>query len=148
VVKIRQKRANYVLALKANQKTLYTDVSSCFADPSFLTTKTLYFKTTQKARGNIEQREYWQSKDLSKLSTQDNWMDLKSIVMTKNTITKPDGTTSSVQSRYFISSLPLDVKEVARVIRGHWLVESAHWHLDVTFGEMLIVLWIGWRRLI
>jgi len=31
--------------------------------------------------------------------------------------------------------LPLDVKEIARVICGHWLVELAHWHLDVTFGE-------------
>jgi len=45
VVKIRQRQANYVLALKANQKTLYTDVSLCFADPAFLVTKTKYFKT-------------------------------------------------------------------------------------------------------
>jgi predicted transposase YbfD/YdcC len=134
VVKIRQKQANYVLALKANQKTLYTDVNQCFADPVFLATKTLYFKTTQKARGNIELREYWQSKDISRLSTQDNWMDLRTIVMTKNTVTKPDGTVSE-QTRYFISSLPLNVKEIVRVIRGHWMVESAHWHLDVTFGE-------------
>ncbi|MCL2173057.1 MAG: ISAs1 family transposase [Candidatus Bathyarchaeota archaeon] len=134
VVKTRQRQANYVLTLKANQKTLYTNVSLCFADPAFLTTKCQYFKTKKKTRGNIEQREYWQSKDLSRLSTRDNWMDLKTIVMTKNTLTKPDGTTS-VQSRYFISSLPLDVKKIARVICGHWLVESAHWHLDVTFGE-------------
>jgi len=82
----------------------------------------------------MEQREYWQSKDLSCLSTWDNWMDLRTIVMTKNTTTKPDGSVSE-QSRYFISSLSLGVKEVARVICGHWLVESAHWHLDVTFGE-------------
>jgi predicted transposase YbfD/YdcC len=59
---------------------------------------------------------------------------LRTIVMTKNTLIKSDGSVF-VQSRYFISSLPLDVKEVARVIRGHWLVESAHWHLDVTFRE-------------
>jgi len=134
VTKIRERQANYVLALKANQKTLYTDTSLCFADPAFLATKTLYFKTTQKARGNMELREYWQSKDISRLSTRDDWLDLRTIVMTKNTLTKPDGTTS-VQVRYFISSLSLDVKEIARVIRGHWLVESAHWHLDVTFGE-------------
>jgi len=67
-------------------------------------------------------------------------MDLKTIVMTKNTTTKPDGTTS-MQTRYFISSLPLNVKEIARAIRGHWLVESAHWHLDVTFRENAKVLW-------
>ena len=54
--------------------------------------------------------------------------------MTRNTITKKDGSVV-VQDRYFISSLPLNVKEVARAIRGHWLIESHHWHLDVTFGE-------------
>ena len=31
--------------------------------------------------------------------------------------------------------MALDVKEVARAIRGHWMVESHHWHLDVTFRE-------------
>jgi predicted transposase YbfD/YdcC len=31
--------------------------------------------------------------------------------------------------------LPLDVGEIARAIRGHWMVESYHWHLDVTFRE-------------
>jgi len=88
----------------------------------------------QKARGNMEQREYWQSRDLSCLSTWDNWVDLRTIVMTKNTLIKPDGTTS-VQVRYFVSSLSLGVKEVARVVCGHWLVELAHWYLDVMFGE-------------
>jgi len=42
---------------------------------------------------------------------------------------------SKVSVADFHESLSLDVKEIARVIRGHWLVESAHWHLDVTFGE-------------
>jgi hypothetical protein len=71
----------------------------------------------------MELREYWQSRDLSCLSTRDNWMDLKSIVMTKNTLIKPDGSVSE-QTRYFISSLLLDVKEIARVICGHWLVDT------------------------
>jgi len=53
--------------------------------------------------------------------------------MVRNTIVK-DGQTV-VQARYFISSLSLGVSEVARAIRGHWMVESTHWHLDVTFHE-------------
>jgi predicted transposase YbfD/YdcC len=40
-----------------------------------------------------------------------------------------------VQVRFFISSLEVDAKEIARAIRGHWMVESYHWHLDVTFRE-------------
>ncbi len=58
---------------------------------------------------------------------------MKSICMTKNTISKDDKTTGEV--RYFISSLPTDAKVLGRCIRGHWVVESFHWHLDVTFRE-------------
>ncbi len=40
-----------------------------------------------------------------------------------------------MEERYFISSLPLGIEEIARAVRGHWMVESYHWHLDVTFRE-------------
>ena len=53
--------------------------------------------------------------------------------MTKNTIIKNGVTTTEV--RYFISSISLNIDEIARAIRGHWMVESYHWHLDVTFRE-------------
>ena len=88
MAKIRQKQANYVLALKANQKTLHTETSRCFEDSVFLS-KCQYHKTVQRARGALELREYWQSKDLSRLSTKGDWLGLKTIVMTKNTVTKP-----------------------------------------------------------
>jgi len=53
--------------------------------------------------------------------------------MTRNTIIKNGETTT--EARYFISSLSLDSAEIARAIRKHWMVESYHWHLDVTFRE-------------
>ena len=37
--------------------------------------------------------------------------------------------------RYYISSLALDIETFRRAVRGHWSVESMHWHLDVTFRE-------------
>lgn len=37
---------------------------------------------------------------------------------------------------FFISSLPVSVKRLAKHLRGHWGIEnSLHWSLDVTFGE-------------
>jgi predicted transposase YbfD/YdcC len=51
------------------------------------------------------------------------WKGLRTVAMTRNTITKADGRVV-VQDRFFISSLPLNVKQIARAIRGHWLVES------------------------
>ena len=61
-------------------------------------------------------------------------MGLKSIILTRNTITGADGK-ETVEERYFISSLPTEIEETARAVRGHWMIESYHWHLDVTFRE-------------
>ena len=132
VKKIRKKRADYVLALKGNQGSLHEEVKLYFSDPELLC-KCAYTKTTEKARGGIEKREYWQTADIGWMSQKKDWAGLKSIAMTRNTINK-DGK-ESMETRYFISSLPLGEKEIARAIRGHWMVESYHWHLDVTFRE-------------
>jgi len=130
--KIRRKRADYVLALKKNHCNLYDDVKTYFDDPEFLK-ECDYEQTKEKARSGIEKREYWQTDDINWLNGRKDWVGLKSIAMTRNTITKNGETTT--ETRYFISSLTKDAKEISRAIRGHWMVESYHWHLDVTFRE-------------
>ena len=132
VKKIRQKGADYVLALKGNQGTLYAGVKLYFQDTEILS-KCDYHKTVEKARGGIEKREYWQTNDIVWLPQKKDWTGIKSIAMTRNTIIKNGKTT--IEERYFISSLDGSVKEIARAIRGHWRVESYHWQLDVTFRE-------------
>ena len=130
--KIRGKKADYVLGLKGNQETLHDDVKLYFADGDFLKTCDYHY-TIEKARGGVEKREYWQTDNILWLTQKSKWAGLKTIGMTKNTIYKNDKTTE--ETRYFISSLPVDAKELGRCIRGHWVVESFHWHLDVTFRE-------------
>lgn len=132
VKKIRKKGADYVLALKRNQGNLHEDVKLYFEDTGLLS-KCAYKKTVEKARGGIETREYWQTADVDWLAQKKDWVGLRSVAMTRNTIIKND--TKTTDTRFFISSLPLDVNEVARAIRGHWMVEIHHWHLDVTFRE-------------
>jgi len=103
VKKIRKKKADYVLALKKNQGTLFDDVSLYFLDAELLS-GCAYHRTTEKARGAVEVREYWQTDDIS-------WLAQKK------------------------GGVPLDIKEIARAIRKHWMVESYHRQLDVTFRE-------------
>lgn len=133
VKKIRRKRADYVLALKGNQGSLLEDVREYFSDEKLLE-KCAYKQKVEKARGKIEKREYWQTEDISWLSQKKEWAGLKSIILTRNTIKEADGK-ETVEERYFISSLPTDIEEAERAVRGHWMVESYHWHLDVTFRE-------------
>lgn len=130
---IIEKGADYVLGLKGNQGTLHNDVKLYFADKDLLS-KSNYTSKTEKARGGIEKWEYWVTTDVAWLLQLENWSGLKSIGMTRNTITRKGKTT--VEDRFFINSLDDgDVNTFARSVRGHWVVESFHWHLDVTFKE-------------
>jgi predicted transposase YbfD/YdcC len=129
---IKSKQADYVLGLKGNQGTLHDDVKDYFADKVLLKTCG-YTSTVEKARGGVEKREYWQTADIGWLPQLKDWAGLKSIGMTRNTVTKNGKTTA--EDRFFISSLGNDVGTFARSVRGHWVVESFHWHLDVTFRE-------------
>jgi predicted transposase YbfD/YdcC len=129
---IKKGGADYVLALKGNQGTLHNDVKQYFEDPE-LRSKCKHYKAFDKAHGAVEIREYWQSTDINWLFQKKDWMGFASIIMTKNTIIKGEVTTAEV--RFFISSLPLNVEEASYAIRSHWMVESYHWHLDVTFRE-------------
>lgn len=43
---------------------------------------------------------------------------------------------ATVERRYYLSSLPLNVELFARAVRGHWGVENKlHWVMDVCFRE-------------
>lgn len=134
---IRRKKADYVLALKSNHQNLYNDVRDYFDDPDFqksVQSSEGYKKTTEKAHGRIETREYYQTGDIKWLEKRDKWAGLKTIGMVRTTLQMKDGTKSE-EYRYYISSLPQDIDTFSRAVRGHWSVESMHWHLDVTFRE-------------
>jgi len=134
--KIRSKRGDYVLSLKENQKNLYEDVRLFLNEESEkkkLRENGKYKKRVEKAHGQIEIREYYQTEEIGWLAQKKEWKGLKSIGMEEKTIQK-DGIERK-EYRYYISSLKEDVELFSRAVRGHWSVESMHWHLDVTFKE-------------
>ena len=134
--KVRKKRADYVLALKKNQGTLYEDVTVYFADKEEkekIKKQGNYKRTIEKAHGQIEIREYYQTENIGWLSKKKEWKGLKSIGMEEKTIRNETG--EKKEYRYYISSLKNDIELFHRAVRGHWSVESMHWHLDVTFKE-------------
>ena len=81
----------------------------------------------------METREYYQTEDIGWLPGRKQWKGLRSIGMEKKTIQKGDE--EKEEYRYYISSLSEDIELFSRAVRGHWAVESMHWHLDVTFKE-------------
>lgn len=133
---IRDKQADYVLALKGNQSILYEDVALYMRS---VETKTkdnsfYHYQTVEKDQGRLETREYWAVDNLSWL-TKTGWKDLQSIVMVKS-IREIKGQQSE-EYRFFITSLAASsIDLIAKAIRGHWQVENnVHWQLDVSFSE-------------
>jgi len=135
--KIIHKKGDYVLALKANQHNTYLDVLQYFEDSEFKEilkkSHNCYKVTTEKARGQIEKREYYQTDDIAWLDKEKRWTGLKTIGMVEKTIKKDDKII--VEKRFYISSLPTQIELFEKTVRGHWSIESMHWHLDVTFRE-------------
>ena len=135
--KIKAKGGDYTLALKGNQSSLHDDVRDYFADEELcnkIKKDGAYKLTRENAHSQVEVREYYQTEDVNWLPQKKNWKGLKSIGMERKTIERRDGTTT-VDYRYFISSIEEDIELFRRSVRQHWSVEVMHWHLDVTFRE-------------
>jgi len=72
--------------------------------------------------------------ELGDLHQIDQWADVQTIVMVKRVRRLWNQTT--VETMFYLSSLPCDVGRIAHAIRAHWGIENQlHWVLDVTFGE-------------
>ena len=92
------------------------------------------WETVEKDHGRLEIRRYYQSDELDWFADKDKWEGLKSVGMVES-VRELKGKTT-IERRYFLSSLPLGVETFARAVRGHWGVENKlHWVLDVCFRE-------------
>jgi predicted transposase YbfD/YdcC len=136
--KIVDKEADYVLAVKGNQGTLYEDVVQYFdwaLKDKFQQTTYTSHETTDGEHGRLEVRHYYATNDIEWLSQKANWKGLQTIAMVESERTIL-GAETSRERRYYISSLSADAKQLGKAIRGHWSVEnSLHWVLDIAFRE-------------
>jgi predicted transposase YbfD/YdcC len=128
-------QADYTVAVKANQKTLYNDIIATFtALRTQPDTKLATYETIEKDHGRIETRRYTTTADISRLTTRDAWNGLQSIGMVETE--RQIGTTSEQDTRYYISSREANVQAFATRVRGHWQIENClHWRLDVIMNE-------------
>jgi predicted transposase YbfD/YdcC len=134
--KIREKGADYVLAVKGNQEHLEEDIINAFAavdeGQSSATVRT--HTAHDQGHGRVETRHTQTMAVPEALRNQDAWQDLASIA--RCTRTYQEGGAEKSEVRYYISSLPPAAKKLAGAIRGHWGIENGlHWVLDMYFAE-------------
>ncbi|MFV0475860.1 MAG: ISAs1 family transposase [Pikeienuella sp.] len=129
------RKADYVLALKANQGTLEADAALFFDDPE-LAAACLGHEETSLGHGRIEERTIRVADAAWLAERHPEWKGLASIAaVTARRSIKRTGETST-ETRLFISSLPPDPARLAHAVRAHWSIENnLHWSLDVAFHE-------------
>jgi predicted transposase YbfD/YdcC len=134
---IVEQGADYVFSLKGNQGNLHKEVALLFEDAKENGFKDLAhdsFTTVDGDHGRIETRRYTTVAEVEWFEERGKWAKLTSFGMIESE-REMDGHTT-VETRYFISSLPSDAKRFAAAARGHWGVEnSLHWSLDIAFRE-------------
>jgi predicted transposase YbfD/YdcC len=127
--------ADYVLALKGNQETLHQSVIDYIDEQLEGDLADAQEHVTQeKGHGREEQRTYLQLPAPKNLPGFLAWKALKSIAIVTSCCLRNGKET--IEIRYYISSLTVDVMRFARAVRGHWGIENTcHWSLDMTFRE-------------
>jgi predicted transposase YbfD/YdcC len=131
---IQEKKADYVLALKGNQELLHEEVREYWNDPGLPAHEYDTYETVEKGHGRIEIRHYRVSDKIDWLSVRKDWRGLTSIGMVESK--RIIGEQTTIQRRYYLTSLKANAKQLAKAIRSHWEVENkVHWWLDVLFQE-------------
>nr|WP_225226282.1 ISAs1 family transposase [Komarekiella delphini-convector] len=135
---ITQQSADYVITLKKNQGNLYESVEELFKtgiSTGFEGIKHSTYNTEETGHSRHEIRNYVMLSGIgTRLDPDSVWSKFSSVGMVES-IRLLDGKTT-VETRYFISSLVSNAKEFANSIRSHWGIEnSLHWILDVALRE-------------
>lgn len=147
---IHQAGADYVLALKANQKNALQEVRQAFGGtdkdhprepgqpdlPSPPAFGAMVEETLEMSHGRCERRQYQLLGDLSWFDKSWKWEGLQAVGKVRREVQRDDDQAPQIEEHYFLCSFKDEVKRFASLVRGHWAVENrCHWVLDVTFRE-------------
>ncbi|MCP3848609.1 MAG: ISAs1 family transposase [Gammaproteobacteria bacterium] len=123
--------ADYILALKQNQKALYEEVEN-----TFKMTAPQISEQKDKDHGRIETRKCSVINDLKWVDEAVKWKGLKSVIKIERAREILSTGKKTTEISYYISSLKESADKINQLIRGHWEIENQlHWVLDVTFRE-------------
>ena len=134
---IRDRQADYMLAVKRNQpqlKDAIDDFFALFQSAAADQTPHQVSEDVNKDHGRQETRRCYVFDALECLPKPGRWPDLRSFVVIEST-REVNGKVTQ-ERRYYISSLAPEADRLAKAVRQHWGIENqVHWCLDVTFAD-------------
>ncbi len=130
--KIKDKEAEYILAVKDNQEHLHDDIKEAFK----------YGKIEQAdeqsnlGHGRIEKRTCRIITAMEWICRAQDWQGIQTLIEIQSERTIKATGVKQTQIRHYISSALSTAKKFNEAIRQHWGIENnLHWILDVAFNE-------------
>ena len=139
--KILDKKADYILMVKDNQKSLKQQIEKVFT----LEKPSHFDQHIDMGHGRVEKRECEVIDKLTFLDDCSHWPSLQSIVRIKSERAEKKTGKITQETRYYISSLKENASQFNAKIRQHWAIENnLHWSLDVVFNEDALLMKSGY----
>jgi predicted transposase YbfD/YdcC len=130
--KIKDVEAEYILAVKNNQKHLHDDIKEAFEQTPDTEIDVQY----NVDHGRIEKRTCCIITDMDWICNKDQWVGLRTIIEIISERTDKATGEKEIQMRHYISSVIATAEQFNNAIRKHWGIENKlHWTLDVCFEE-------------
>ncbi|MEA9445091.1 ISAs1 family transposase [Candidatus Fukatsuia symbiotica] len=136
--KIIAQQADYILALKGNQKKCHKAVvdychTTCIAVPAAIKPD---YDAFDDSHGRRVRRRGWVLPCVDKLAELQAWPELRNIILIENIRSINHRHKTTCELHYYLSSCNDAAEIQIAAIRKHWAIEnSLHWVLDVTFRE-------------
>lgn len=135
IKEILKRDADYLVAIKMNQPKLYAETENYFDQAHAISYEGVAVSLAsreEKGHGRIEKRTVCATSDLSWLPQREEWQ-LKTLIEVRTEQIVGSEVKNSI--RYYGSSRQANAADFLIWIRQHWLIESLHYVMDVTFDE-------------
>lgn len=130
--KIRKKGGDFLIELKANQRSLRYGVEDRLKGYMPLYS---YTEGPELAHGRIETRTYRIYDGLDIIADKEKWGGNMTIIEYESSTVKKSTGTHSSEKRLYVSSIPADTPKPGTIVRNHWSIESMHWGLDYNLQQ-------------
>ena len=132
----KEKKGDYILKVKDNQKDLKDDIKTYFElglkrDEQQIA---IWEDDYEKDHGRIEKRTYYLSYEIDSISDKEKWKSVKAIG--RIDVKRIENEKEKITKHYYILSKAFDMETFIKTTREHWNIECGlHWRLDVIMDE-------------
>ena len=128
-------QGHFVLKVKKNQKTLYSDIQSYF-DINIGVNEGVVMDASgfEKNHGREEHREYYVSHDAKCITNKSKWDMVLSVGMVR--VYRAVNGEMEIKDHFYIMDTKMSIEMFVKATRSHWNIECGlHWRLDVILNE-------------